>query len=174
MARTINPYLAPSDGADAPTLAPIYDRPYAARTVRAFAAVIDGMLLLGATLPGVLVRGALAGGWPQVFVEGDPWWGEIGLWTLGSCTLFYVYQCYSIATTGQSLAKRAFEIRIVNLDGAPVGFLRGVVLRSWAMLALALIPGFGAIIAMADPLLIFGRGHRCLHDMIAGTVVVEI
>ncbi len=36
------------------------------------------------------------------------------------------------------------------------------------------IPFVGAIYAIVDILMIFGEEHRCMHDMIATTCVVDI
>jgi uncharacterized RDD family membrane protein YckC len=85
---------------------------------------------------------------------------------------FMIYQWYLIATTGQSLAKRWLGIKIVRLDGSPVGFVNGVILRSWVVGALSNIPILGTIIGLVNPLMIFGEERRCLHDHIAGTRVV--
>jgi uncharacterized RDD family membrane protein YckC len=95
--------------------------------------------------------------------------------TVGVLTglLFYIYQCQLIATTGQSLGKRWSDVRIVLENGEPPGFWRGVVLRSWALFPLRLIPGFGSILGVVDSLMVFSEGRRCLHDRIAGTRVLK-
>jgi uncharacterized RDD family membrane protein YckC len=38
-------------------------------------------------------------------------------------------QAYLVTTTGQSIAKRWFRIKIVKVDGSPVNFVSGVLLR---------------------------------------------
>jgi uncharacterized RDD family membrane protein YckC len=37
-----------------------------------------------------------------------------------------------------------------------------------------MIPVVGRLINLVDPLLIFGKERRCLHDLIADTIVVDI
>ncbi|MBU0551875.1 RDD family protein [Myxococcota bacterium] len=86
---------------------------------------------------------------------------------------FSILQMFLIATRGQSLGKMVVGTRIVMVDGRDVGFLHGVVLRSWIVGALGFIPILGPIISFIDPLFIFGEDHRCMHDHIAGTRVVE-
>ena len=81
------------------------------------------------------------------------------------------YQWYLVATTGQSLAKRWFGIKIVRLDGSLPGFVNGVLLRSWVLHALNAVCNF---VGLIDALMIFGEQSRCLHDLIAGTKVIKI
>jgi len=87
---------------------------------------------------------------------------------------FQIFQWYLVAATGQSLAKRWLGMQIVRLDGTPPGFLHGVVLRSWILLAIAYIPYLGQLVALVDALMILGEERRCLHDHIAGTRVIVV
>jgi uncharacterized RDD family membrane protein YckC len=84
-----------------------------------------------------------------------------------------IAQWVLISITAQSLGKRAMNMRIVrHSDGAPVGFVRGVLLRSIvAHVLVRLICRLGSLI---DVLVIFTPDRRCLHDYIAGTVVVRV
>ena len=85
---------------------------------------------------------------------------------------FMGYQWYLIATTGQTLAKRWLGIKIVRVDGTPLGFVNGVILRSWVLGLLGNIPIVGPLVSLVNPLMIFGEERRCLHDQIAGTRVI--
>jgi len=85
---------------------------------------------------------------------------------------FLGFQCYLVATTGQSFAKKALGIRIVRMDGSPAGFVAGVVLREWIIGFFGLIPFLGGLLRLIDSVMIFGEEQRCLHDVIAGTKVV--
>ncbi len=53
----------------------------------------------------------------------------------------------------------------------PAGKLFGI--RYFLMHVLAQIPGANLLL-MADPLLIFRKDKRCLHDLLAGTQVVDL
>jgi uncharacterized RDD family membrane protein YckC len=92
-------------------------------------------------------------------------------------TAIYALQCAMTATTGQSLAKGWFRIRVTRPNGQPPGFLRGVVLRSWLP---ALAAGFSVIwpflafLTLFDALRIFGSQSRCVHDLLADTIVVDV
>ncbi len=138
----------------------------AGRGTRLGAAILDGMLSIAAAGPGLIL----------LFMDMDkpssePPWLALGLMMVGALALA-CYQWYLIAARGQSLAKKWMHIRIVKLDGALPRFLHGVVLRSWVMYVLTNIPFVGSFVALADPLMIFGRERRCLHDLLASTQVI--
>lgn len=89
---------------------------------------------------------------------------------------YHAYSWYLIATRGQNITKRWFGIKIVKLDGQPVDFVSGVLLRNWVMFFVALfVPCYlGHLVNWAGYLAIFSDDRRCLHDHIASTVVVEV
>jgi len=82
-------------------------------------------------------------------------------------------QWYLIASSGQSVGKKLVGIKIVLLDGAAVGFVRGVVLRIWVLGMASVIPYVGTTTGLIDALWIFGAERRCLHDLVAGTKVID-
>ena len=70
---------------------------------------------------------------------------------------------------GQTIGKRIVGIKIVQAStGENGGFVNNVLLRSWVNLLLNIVPLYGLV----DILLIFRRDRRCIHDLIAGTIVV--
>lgn len=159
-AGNFNPYAPPSTeaqyghgfGADVHEDAILADR-----GTRLGARIVDNVLYVAAGvlgfLPGLLIGEelAMAGG------------------AVVAMLVLAVYQWILIATTGQSLAKKWLGIRIVRLDGSELGFLYGVVLRSWVI---EFIGALFSPVALVDALLIFGDERRCLHDHLAGTKVV--
>jgi uncharacterized RDD family membrane protein YckC len=78
-----------------------------------------------------------------------------------------------VALTGQSIGKRLIGTRIVLADGTPAGFVHGVLLREWLLLPYRGVPILGGVIGLGDVLAIFRRSRRCLHDDVAGTLVVR-
>jgi len=64
------------------------------------------------------------------------------------------------ATTGFTVGKRLLGVRVVRLDGKPVGFV-------WALLRVVLL------LAVVPPL-IFDKDLRGLHDKAARTLVIRI
>lgn len=84
-------------------------------------------------------------------------------------------QWYLLATRGQTIGKRMFDLRIVRQDGSAVDFVTAVVLRSWVTgfaIGLANNLCLGWVVFLADVLPVFGQDRKCLHDRIAGTMVV--
>jgi uncharacterized RDD family membrane protein YckC len=161
-----NPY-APPLAAAPPVLAarPAEgDLPLASVGTRFAGNFLDGILFIPPLIPGGAVL--LAGGDDMA---------TVALVVVGvGAALFAAFQWYLVATTGQSLAKRWLSMRIVKLDGSPVNFVSGVVLRSWVLFPLQLIPYVGNLIGLVDAVMIFGQDRRCLHDRIAGTKVVTL
>jgi len=78
-------------------------------------------------------------------------------------------QIYSQVTTGQSLGKRALNIKVVRLDGSAVDIWRLILLRNVILVFAAQLCGF---VGLVDALFIFSAEQRCLHDLIADTKVV--
>jgi uncharacterized RDD family membrane protein YckC len=154
-----NPYAPPSSQSDHGYGygATQQDGMLAERGTRLGAALIDAVLYIAA-----FMIGAMPG-----FMVGDEF--VIGAGAIFAWIALVAYQWYLISTSGQTLAKKWLGIRIVRVDGSQLGFLYGVVLRSWVMgFAAGLIPFVGLV----DVLLIFGDERRCLHDHLAGTKVV--
>ena len=88
---------------------------------------------------------------------------------LSSFILFCV-QSYFLTTRGQSIGKMIFKIRVANVKtGESRGFVQNVLLRELLNGFLGFIPFYGLV----DPLFIFRADKRCVHDLIAGTVVVK-
>jgi uncharacterized RDD family membrane protein YckC len=57
-------------------------------------------------------------------------------------------------------------------DWSNPGFGRAVVVRNWVNILLVL--SFLLFYGLIDVLLIFGKDRRCIHDHIAGTVVIDV
>lgn len=79
-------------------------------------------------------------------------------------------QLYRVSTQGQTLGKKLLGIRIVMKDTMENGgFVVNVLKRGFLNGLLSLIPGY----FLVDSCFVFRDDRRCLHDMIAGTVVVQ-
>lgn len=163
-----NPYAPPTAGSEQPMYGMDMDvQVLAGRGTRLGAVLIDGMLNLAACIPGFIIGGLSM----AAMSEDEGAIVMVGLCALGVLGLM-IYQWYLVSTTGQSLAKKWLGIRIVKLDGSIPGFVHGVLLRQWVVGFLANIPFVGFIVALVDPLMIFGDERRCLHDHIASTKVI--
>ena len=81
-----------------------------------------------------------------------------------------VVQLVLVSKQGQTLGKRLLGIRIVLKDTLQNGgFVVNVLKRGFLNGLLSLIPGY----FLVDSLFIFRENRRCLHDLIAGTVVIQ-
>lgn len=114
-------------------------------------------------LAGTFLGGLFGGGW-----------GFAAGMVLGSMGVLGMtgYQLYLLATTGQSLGKRAMGIKVVRLDGSPVDLGRLIFLRNVVpgIIGAATCGLFGAINAF----FVFSNDRRCLHDHIADTKVIKV
>lgn len=78
-----------------------------------------------------------------------------------------------VATHGQSIGKRLVGIKVVRTDGSPASFGRIFLLRNVVSGLPNLLPWLGWLYMFADPLLIYQDSRRCIHDLIADTIVIR-
>ena len=79
-----------------------------------------------------------------------------------------------LSAYGQTLGKRMMSVRIVRLsDQSNGGFFTNVLLRGVPVWLISSIPLIGPFCFLGDALLIFREDQRCLHDIIAGTLVIK-
>ena len=170
--------LPPSESHDAD-----WPQPLARRSTRLGAAIIDGIILavvLG--LPMFIIRSQIA---PQPRIQIDP---NASIWEIYSASqpslgirifnlivgvaVFTLVHGYFLKTNGQTVGKKLLGIKIVRTDGSKptLGHLIG--LRYVTLWVASLITGVGLVLAYVDPLLIFRRSRKCLHDNIADTIVI--
>ncbi len=80
---------------------------------------------------------------------------------------------YFLIKNGQTIGKKMVGSRMVSAaTGNKVSFLRIIFLR-YAPFGLAFIPNLGKLLNLLDCLFVFREDRRCIHDLIAGTVVVD-
>ena len=168
----LNPYAAP---AGTPALE---DQPrqfeLASRGARLAGAVIDTLVVVFAGIPAQALSDGLAERVRPFIVLAAP-----------------VLQAVLIARSGQSVGKILTKTRIVLASGRPAGLLTGYVLRSLAIVVVALLPfilrlaglirtfpistsQFFWLVFLVDALPILGSQRRCLHDRLAGTFVAAV
>lgn len=142
----------------------------ASRTKRLGAALLDNLVYLPCLLPMFLGNGFRAFFDPLYDDLPDAaGWVGIGLAALVGLAIFGV-QLYLLVREGATLGKRVMRIRIVTEDGERVGALQILLLRT-------LLPGLAgmmcSLFSLIDALFIFGEKRRCLHDLMAGTIVIS-
>jgi uncharacterized RDD family membrane protein YckC len=135
----------------------------------------------GATLVDIVV--GVAATWAAATVTPwDPWgdnaqraslWQPMLLDTLVGFALFCVLHGLLLARRGQTIGKAVLGIRIMRSDGSAASLARLLGLRYGSGYALLVIPALGQTFGVIDALTIFRASRRCLHDVIADTVVVK-
>lgn len=134
-------------------------------------------ILLDAVPPLVIALVCL----PILFLGGGVTQGEsmnvLGIVMIGLMVLamlgYAVYQFILLHRNGQTFGKKMMKIKIVRRDGSRAGLGRIFWLRMFVPGLISNIPLVGAVFALADPLFIFGEEQRCVHDMIADTIVIN-
>lgn len=87
--------------------------------------------------------------------------------------LFLLMHGYLLLRHGQTIGKRLLGLRIVQRNGQPATALRLVGIRYGSGFVATAIPMVGVVYALIDSLFIFNAQRRCLHDLLAGTIVVR-
>jgi uncharacterized RDD family membrane protein YckC len=93
-----------------------------------------------------------------------------------TAVLFLIWAVITIvlvARNGQSIGKRLLGIRVVRTDGKKASFWRIFLLRNVVNSIPSLIPFVSFAYFLIDSLAILGESRRCIHDYIAGTIVVK-
>lgn len=79
-------------------------------------------------------------------------------------------QLWAQVRWGQSLGKRLVNIKVVRTDGSDVELWRIVLVGNLVVQVLSQACG---VLSLLDVLFIFRDDRRCLHDHLAGTIVVD-
>jgi uncharacterized RDD family membrane protein YckC len=133
------------------------------RWKRLGAFLIDQVIVIVGLTLGWLVR--LAG---SDVVSGAVFWvwfGAIG-----------IVQIILLSTRGQSIGKMVVKVAIVDkTDKAPPGFVRAALIRQLPLMVINLfLPAWTLPCLLLDVLPIFGSARRCIHDRVAGTIVIDV
>lgn len=133
------------------------------RWKRFFGSIIDsiaGMASVAIGLALAMLIGSASGGEPDA---------SLFLVMVIVPAMLGICQLYMIAVEGRTVGKYCVKSKIVNLKGQPPGVFQGIVMRIIVIGFLGMIPFFGLINACW----IFNPPKRCLHDIIAGTYVID-
>lgn len=135
---------------------------------RLLAKIVDGLFMVACALPSLLLVlvGAVTDSGAMLLLS--------VLSTLFGLIVFGAVQIHLLGD-GQTVGKRLAEIRIVRCPTlAPVTLGTSLGMRYLVGQALLSgIPFLGGLYALVDVLFVFSENCRCLHDRIAGTVVVD-
>ncbi len=84
----------------------------------------------------------------------------------------FVYNLLLLQREGQTIGKRLLKLRIVRADGSRADLGRIFGLRMLVPGLIGAVPCVGFLFSLADALAIFGEQQRCIHDIMADTIVV--
>jgi uncharacterized RDD family membrane protein YckC len=97
-----------------------------------------------------------------------------GLLAALNFAMFILLHGFLLYHQGQTIGKRMLRIRMVDLRGEVPALGRMLVTRYGIFWLISQIPGIGLSVKIADAAMIFRKDRRCLHDLTAGTRVVEV
>lgn len=167
----VNPYAPPTVEQSYRPVERYASAPLATLGQRLGAALLDGLAGFVAVLPMVV----------SIVTEGVTSEGEmkepnmmlLGLTGVLFLTLLIINLIF-LVKRGQTIGKRIVGIRIVGLENdSNPGGVKTVLLRGIVNGIIGALPLIGPLYSIADILFIFGQERRCLHDLIAGTRVVQ-
>lgn len=156
------------------------EAPLAGRGTRLAAALLDNLAAFVFALPGMCLIG--------LRIVTEIFTGQFKLEEFdfaqagaGSALLMFgmmvllAIQFSMVAQRGQTIGKRIMGVRIVRApDESNAGFGRAVVLRSLLPALVSAVPYVGFFFSMTDIFFIFRDDRRCVHDLIAGTKVIQV
>ena len=179
--------MDPYNSADAHNISKSQDNPYAApaarlaeqrdagqlekagRGARVGAVLVDGVpLAVVGILAAILIPSVGNDGKGGISVVGGVLLGIMVLLMLG----YVAYQLILLHRYSQTFGKKMLGIKIVRNDGSRAGLGRIFWLRMFVPGLIGAIPFVGGLFSLIDPLFIFGEEKRCVHDLIADTIVV--
>ncbi len=174
MNEEYNPYAAPKSAVLTASV-PEQGLLLASRWHRLVASFLDSLILMAVFLPLQFLTGAFqretarqaAGGSMFAFRPENMLWAAFGM-------IFLVSINWNFLLNGQTIGKKALNIRIDRVEGGPCDRTRIITRRIAAVQILYLIPVFNFLFMFVDCLMIFRSNKRTLHDEIAGTKVVDL
>ncbi|MBN1788612.1 MAG: RDD family protein [Sedimentisphaerales bacterium] len=145
----------------------------ASRWQRLGGAVVDTIIAMVVTLPVMAMFGMFSG----CATESGAGCG-LGL---GKQLIVFVYYYivflavhgYLLSKYGQTVGKKVAGTKIVDMDGNILPLAKVVGMRYMIVGIICMIPVIGAIFGLVNVLFIFKEDKRCIHDLIAGTRVVN-
>lgn len=168
-----NPYTAPA--------APLSVEPDASEVVladrgtRFVAQLLDGLIL---AIPAALIIVGAALALPMLTRSlPEPGWTFLAVTAVLQYALilgvYLAINGWLLSTRGQTVGKKVCGIKIVRRDGSLPTLAESFWRRYALFQAVGQIPLLGPVFNIVDVCFIFRENRRCLHDDIAGTIVVK-
>lgn len=97
-----------------------------------------------------------------------------GVMFIGLVVLFII-NLYLLINHSQSVGKFLLKMQIVDYNTmAPAGFIECFILRVLVNGVICILPCVGFFYFLVDSMFVFSDEHRCLHDRLSGTLVIDI
>jgi len=166
-----NPYSTPESELEKKNADTTFDSDFelAGRGERLVAVIVDTIVRLGIFFAIAIPTGI----WDSLMNGKEPESATLIMIFVVGFVAFFAINAYLLNHYGQTIGKRLLGIRIANLNGDKTGLWKIIFARYLPIEVLAQIPIAGGFIGLVDALMIFGSERRCMHDQIAGTIVVK-
>lgn len=168
-----NPYAPPRSNVESLDFDP-FSLELADRGTRLGASILDG-LITGLPVFGLVM--ALLFTFGYGFLDPLPLRANV-LFILGALVIgaavHLAINGYLLVKHGQTVGKRICGIRIVRADGSHPSLWDSFGKRHLPVMVASQIPFIGGLVSLVDACFIFREDRRCLHDLIAGTMVVKV
>ncbi|RVU86636.1 RDD family protein [Leucothrix sargassi] len=161
-----NVYATPDSTLKQDTITP----ELASRSDRFIAVFIDLLANLAVSLPFLYLTGYLEKARAGLVGPAD----VVTLFVF-SLVVYAALHGYLLSKYGQTIGKRLLGIQIVDVNtNQIVSFAKVFTMRYLPTNVAIQVPVIGQLLLLIDALMIFRKNRRTLHDMIAGTKVVEL
>lgn len=165
-----NPYQSPSaDLINTPAENDGVAMPLASKWARLFGAIIDGIIGILIALPFWF----LIGGFEMFAGAEEPPFHYTLLGGIYGFVAFLLIHGFLLKQYGQTVGKKIMGTRITDMRGNLPDFAPLVLKRYLPISVVSIIPIVGPLLTLIDVLFIFRGDRRCVHDLIAGTQVLE-
>lgn len=147
----------------------------ASRDRRLGAALLDGLFVIILLIPVLYYTGEHKE-LLEVIRSGKPVHQSLGQQIIGllmGMAAYLLLNGYLLYKKGQTLGKMILKTKVVDLAGNRPSFNRLVFVRYLIPNLVGNIPMVGTWLILLDAIFIFRSEHRCLHDYLAGTRVVN-
>ena len=163
-----NPYAAPEAHVEDVSEASEID--LAGRGARLVAAIIDGLAYM---VPVFIALAAVPGLLDTTGGSGSEAAGVVAVFVVLWLVVLFAINVVLLHKYGQTTGKKLMSIKIIQVDGSRARLGRTLGLRYIVNALPSAVPLIGNIYPLVDTLLIFRQDRRCIHDFIAGTIVVN-
>ena len=141
----------------------------ATRGSRFLAAIIDALTIVPITMPLMY----FTGGFDGITTGTQPTILYTVSMTLIGIIVFLAIHGYFLVKDGQTLGKKAFNIKVVTHDGQHAQ-IATLLKRYGFYWLIPQIPVAGIFLNLINLLFIFRKPTKCIHDYVGGTKVVKV